>query len=478
MGLSIILADDNSLLNECIKLHLEQAFLNSHISVALNIEELHQLLDLQCPDIILLDRHLDGRDMLLETALLARIDHRTPCILLTGDDPMALGTLPSRFHSVLFKPFDMAEAIASVSRILPTIRKATRPIIKCATAAQGREFQHGLANDLAAIMAILRLMELEVSSIHDVAIPEMSTEAGQALLRVQEIVKGYVEDSLTVAKKMNERIKARPSRSQAIIPPVEDDIPRQIPTKIANPLDKTVLLVDDDSTVSWSLGRYLTRRGYRVMVSHDGADAIRILEQRDFSFAILDIQLPQVNGLAVLDWLRRNRPHIIPIAITAYYSHSIQEMCLREGASMFFSKPVDPEMIHQVLSSVHAEGKSFSGHSAGLDLLDYVQFLLMSSKSLILELTSVDNRLSRLYFQNGHIPHAQCNELQGREAFIEITKTFESGSFITLPYQDPPIVTIQENANFLLMDAVRLKDEGSAGVALMEPDFTGLDQWT
>jgi len=478
MGLSILLADDNNLLIECIKLHFELAYPGSHISLASNIHELNGQLASQHPDIVLLDRHLDGMDMLDPSVLLDRIHARIPIILMTGDDPLALAELPSRIQCVLFKPFDMDEAINCIARVLPTIRRRTVPVIPCKAAPSRQELHHEVANDLAALMGILRLMELEVSSYLETAVPELPAGSAMGLLHVQEIVQRHVSDSMMVAKKINERTKTRPSRPQMVVLPEEDPTPRQIPSRVRNPLDRTVLLVDDDSSVSWSLGRYLTQRGYHIMVCHDGADAIRTLEKRDFSFAILDIQLPQVNGLAVLDWLRRNRPHIIPIAITAYYSNSIQEMCLREGASMFFAKPVDPELIHQVLSSVHAEGKTFSGHSAGLDLLDYVQFLLMTGKTLILELTSADNRLSRLYFQNGSIPHALCNGLQGREAFIEITKTFESGSFITLPYQDPGVISIQENANFLLMDAVRIKDEDARGPGKNEPDFSALDQWT
>ena len=69
----------------------------------------------------------------------------------------------------------------------------------------------------------------------------------------------------------------------------------------------SILLVDDDPEAVWALGRYFTRAGFPVTTCGDGEEAISLLKSKQFDTVITDIQMPRLNGLALVDWMRTNR---------------------------------------------------------------------------------------------------------------------------------------------------------------------------
>ena len=81
---------------------------------------------------------------------------------------------------------------------------------------------------------------------------------------------------------------------------------------------ESILLVDDDPEVAWALGRYFTRAGFAVTTCGDGAEAISVLKLRHFDTVITDVQMPRLNGLALIDWLRENQSRSRVVVITAF----------------------------------------------------------------------------------------------------------------------------------------------------------------
>jgi CheY-like chemotaxis protein len=78
----------------------------------------------------------------------------------------------------------------------------------------------------------------------------------------------------------------------------------------------TVLLVEDDPDLAHVLAGYFAEHGLRVIVAADGREAIRLSEQERPSLFVLDLMLPQTDGFAVADWLRRHdRLHTVPIVV-------------------------------------------------------------------------------------------------------------------------------------------------------------------
>ncbi len=220
---------------------------------------------------------------------------------------------------------------------------------------------------------------------------------------------------------------------------------------------KRILLADDDANISWALGRVLTRKGFKVVTSGDGSEAKELLEQEQFDALVTDIQMPRMNGLALIDWAREHRPHLRVVVITGYGSPTIKELSLRRGAILYLEKPVDPEILVDVLMST-ARCDSFTGRIADIDLFDYIQLMMVTRRRVIVEVMSVDGRQGRLFIDEGNVTHAECGDQEGESAFY-LCLGFAGGSFNTLHWQEPRRATIEARGEHLLMDAARRKDE-------------------
>lgn len=221
----------------------------------------------------------------------------------------------------------------------------------------------------------------------------------------------------------------------------------------------SVLLVDDDPEILWGLGKYLTRNDFKVTTCVDGAEAVPYLENTPCDILITDIQMPKLNGFALLEWVRKNRPHVRIIVITAFGSEAIKQLSLRKGAILYLEKPLDPKILIDVIQETESVG-SFAGSINQIDLFDYVQLILVTKRTLCLEVTSRKNERGFFYVEKGNVVHAVCEDASGEEAFYRCLG-FEGGSFTSLPWEEPDARTIELGGEFLLMEAARIKDEGN-----------------
>lgn len=225
-------------------------------------------------------------------------------------------------------------------------------------------------------------------------------------------------------------------------------------------LKSRILLVDDDPQILWGVGRFLTRSGYTVISCPDGAEAIEVLKDGHFEAMITDIQMPRLNGLALIEWTIQNRPAMKVIAITAFGCASVQQVLLKKGPIMYVEKPFDPKVMLELLRSDAGASDSFSGNVKDITLFDYIQLVFMTNRSLKLHITSTDGENGVIYIDKRSACHAECGELQGEEAFYKCL-SFKGGSFVSLPFDEPVSRTIKSKGDFLLMDAARMNDESS-----------------
>lgn len=219
-----------------------------------------------------------------------------------------------------------------------------------------------------------------------------------------------------------------------------------------------VLLVDDDPEISWAVGRVLTRANCSVSTCGDGAEAIALLRERTFDVLITDIQMPKLNGLALIEWVAKHCKKMRVVAITAFGCPSVQQVVLRKGAILYLEKPFDPNILQDLISS--DKRQSFYGSVDQVDLFDYVQLIFHTMRKVLLQVNSASGETGRLYIKDGTACHAECGELRGEEAFYRCM-AFSGGSFSTLPWEDPEEESIRTKGDFLLMDAAREKDETS-----------------
>ncbi len=109
--------------------------------------------------------------------------------------------------------------------------------------------------------------------------------------------------------------------------------------------NENILIVDDDSRMCDTVEALLKNKGYATQTTNNGKKAIEYLSQNNFDLALLDIVMPEVNGLTVMDYINRKTPETLVIVITGYRSEELAIESLRKGAYDYLKKPFEPEKL-------------------------------------------------------------------------------------------------------------------------------------
>ncbi|RJP27695.1 MAG: sigma-54-dependent Fis family transcriptional regulator [Candidatus Omnitrophota bacterium] len=110
----------------------------------------------------------------------------------------------------------------------------------------------------------------------------------------------------------------------------------------------TVLLVDDEESVVRGLNAVLRHR-YNTFLSTDPFDAIRIVEKETVDVIILDIKMPKMDGIELLKRFRAIDPSILVIMYTALNEAVTAVKAMKEGATDYCLKPIDPDQLIEMI---------------------------------------------------------------------------------------------------------------------------------
>jgi DNA-binding NtrC family response regulator len=121
---------------------------------------------------------------------------------------------------------------------------------------------------------------------------------------------------------------------------------------VARPL---LLVVDDEVPVLKVVERLAARTGFDVITCASGADAMRTLMRKPADLAMLDLRMPDVNGLDLLREIRRAVPGCEVILMTGYAAVDSAVEAIKLGAREYLTKPFDFDRLRQVLESIRAE---------------------------------------------------------------------------------------------------------------------------
>ena len=113
---------------------------------------------------------------------------------------------------------------------------------------------------------------------------------------------------------------------------------------------KNILVVEDEPSIAEVVSLYLKRAGYHVQIASDGRQAMNIFERQMPDFVILDLMLPQVDGLSLTRWLR-DRSNVPIIMLTARREEIDRIAGLEMGADDYVVKPFSPQ---ELVSRVRA----------------------------------------------------------------------------------------------------------------------------
>ena len=108
------------------------------------------------------------------------------------------------------------------------------------------------------------------------------------------------------------------------------------------PKERKVLVVDEDPLICWALEKALKKDGYEVSVSNTGEDAKGRLEKADFDMVIMDLNIRGMNGMDLLDDVRKRNPSTRIVLMTAFGSSRLKWR-MAECGIYYITKPFQIE---------------------------------------------------------------------------------------------------------------------------------------
>jgi CheY-like chemotaxis protein len=226
------------------------------------------------------------------------------------------------------------------------------------------------------------------------------------------------------------------------------------PAPDASPQDSTaatsplrILLAEDNAVNQKVALRLLDRLGYRADVVWNGREAIEALERKPYDVVLMDVQMPELDGLDASRricerWTREERPRIV--AMTANAMPEDREACLAAGMDDYVAKPIRPDALAEALRRVRPRAVgAATGAAAGLEqgaleslrelggdefLTEVIDTFLADAPSLLETLRrSLDERNAEELRRAAHTLKSNGATL-GAEAFAERCRTLEQSA--------------------------------------------------
>lgn len=110
-----------------------------------------------------------------------------------------------------------------------------------------------------------------------------------------------------------------------------------------------VLVADNEVNLCKVLAARLQQSGLQCVVAYDGVQALEIIRSQPVDVAVLDVRLPRQNGVQILREIRRDRPQLPCILITAFDDVELHEEAVRLGANAILQKPFDLEAFTELV---------------------------------------------------------------------------------------------------------------------------------
>jgi DNA-binding NtrC family response regulator len=104
-----------------------------------------------------------------------------------------------------------------------------------------------------------------------------------------------------------------------------------------------ILIVDDEEIVRESLASWLEEDGYEVAAAENGSRALERLPEKDWNLAMVDLKMPGMDGIQLMDEIRKIKPETIVIIMTAYATVDTAVQAMKKGAYDYIVKPFNPE---------------------------------------------------------------------------------------------------------------------------------------
>jgi DNA-binding response OmpR family regulator len=121
-----------------------------------------------------------------------------------------------------------------------------------------------------------------------------------------------------------------------------------------------ILIVDDEPDTCNFMVKFLSALGYQAEAAQDGHTALRLVDYYQYGLAIIDYEMPGMNGVDLYRRIRRARPELAAVFVTGHTTIDVVFPAIEAGVLRVFQKPVDFRELIPVLEENLAAGGSKS----------------------------------------------------------------------------------------------------------------------
>jgi len=113
----------------------------------------------------------------------------------------------------------------------------------------------------------------------------------------------------------------------------------------------TVMIVDDEAAVRKALEKFLKTLNYNVLVACDGEEALGILDEETIDVALVDLVMPKMDGIELIQRMKRLNPDVVAIVLTGFGTITTAVEAMRAGAYHYLTKPFDLDYITTLVAT-------------------------------------------------------------------------------------------------------------------------------
>jgi adenylate cyclase len=209
-----------------------------------------------------------------------------------------------------------------------------------------RSARHELGNRLNQVSGMVQLLELQEEGLFGAFLPDLE----KMLERCRECEARLLQQGSQAPSGTPPSLKVSETEIALLVKQID---PSKQGERAAGLRAGTILIADDDPVNREVLRRLLVHEGHSVFEAGDGHEALRLLEQGSFDVLLLDILMPGLNGIQVLEHLRdgtRLRRTSVIVISALDEVHSLVR-CLESGADDYLTKPVDKVLLRARINS-------------------------------------------------------------------------------------------------------------------------------
>lgn len=118
----------------------------------------------------------------------------------------------------------------------------------------------------------------------------------------------------------------------------------------------SILIVDDNEKFSENIKDILELKGFNVYTVNSGIEAIELVKQKDYNLVLMDIKMPVMNGIQAFKEIKKIKPELPVIMITAFEVEELIKDALRNGAFGCLRKPIDFDRLIEIINHAVPNG--------------------------------------------------------------------------------------------------------------------------